>query len=133
MKYRKLIISAAVLAATCGGVLAVQPRAAKQVPMTVMVDKVDNENSDEVTRVTCALLSTPHTSSRIDSIALVRPGGKRFMATDIDGVDFRRYFQWEDESYLMVEVDFPLQSKAFSKRDTLEFYTVHGVVKASGK
>ena len=33
-------------------------------------------------------------------------------STDIDGVDMKRYFQWEDENYIEVEIDFPPMKKS---------------------
>lgn len=101
--------------------------------MKVMVENVDNDNSDGVTRVRCVLLSTPHTSSRIDSVELRRPRHAPFKGLDIDGVDFGRYFQWEDEGVIAVEVDFARQRTALGTGDTLLFHTVHGTVAAPAR
>lgn len=96
--------------------------------MKVTVDKIDNSNSDGVSRVSCTLVGVPHTSSRIDSVTAV-VAGKRVKATDIDGVDFNRYFQWEDEGAIPVDVDIA-KSMKFTKNDTIKFHTVHGVYAA---
>lgn len=96
--------------------------------MQVTVDKIDNNNSDGVSRVNCTLWGVPHTSSRIDSVTAV-VNGRTYKATDIDGVDFGRYFQWEDDRDLPVEVDIKRHS-AFSKTDSIYFHTVHGIYSA---
>ncbi len=96
--------------------------------MTVRVDQIDNTNSDGVSRVACVLLGIPHTSSRVDSVTAVI-GNKTVKATDIDGVDFGRYFQWEDDSALPVEVDIERHAR-FNKGDSIKFHTVHGVYTA---
>ena len=96
--------------------------------MQVTVDKIDNTNSDGVSRVSCTLWGVPHTSSRIDSVTAVIKG-RTYKATDIDGVDFGRYFQWEDEKDLPVEVDIKRHTQ-FGTTDTIKFHTVHGVYTA---
>lgn len=93
-------------------------------PVTVDVLSMSNDNSDGVTRMTVRLTSLPNTSSRVDSVTLVAPGGKRFRATDIDGIDFQRYFQWEEEGKVTVDVDFPRQKKL--KGGKVIFHTVYG-------
>ncbi len=96
--------------------------------MQVTVDKIDNTNSDGVSRVSCTLWGVPHTSSRIDSVTAVIKG-RTYKATDIDGVDFGRYFQWEDEKDFPVEVDIKRHTQ-FGATDTIKFHTVHGVYTA---
>jgi len=93
--------------------------------MKVKVDKIDNSNSDCVSRVRCTLTGIPHTSSRIDSVTAT-VGGQILKATDIDGVDFGRYFQWEDEGAVHVDVDLNL-TRSFTTLDTIRFHTIHGV------
>ncbi|MCM1449930.1 MAG: hypothetical protein NC082_06280 [Clostridiales bacterium] len=96
--------------------------------MKVVVEKVDNNNSDGVSRVSCTLMSIPHTSSRVDSVtALI--DRHVYKATDIDGVDFERYFQWEDDGAVPVEVDLKRTLK-FNEGDSIIFHTVHGVFSA---
>lgn len=96
--------------------------------MRVTVDYIDNSNTDGVSRVACTLVGVPHTSSRIDSIhALV--GGRLLRATDIDGVDFSRYFQWEDDGAVPVEIDIERVNRV-SPADSLKVYTVHGIYTA---
>lgn len=92
--------------------------------MRVTVDKVDNTNTDGVSRVSCSLVGIPHTSSRIDSVTAVI-GNKIYKASDIDGVDFERYFQWEDEGVVPVDVDLK-RTLTFNPGDSIVFHTVHG-------
>ena len=33
--------------------------------------------------------------------------GEKLDATDIDGIDMKRWFQWEDDNAIYVEIDFP--------------------------
>ena len=103
-------------------------QSARRHMMQVTVDKIDNNNSDGVSRVTCTLLGVPHTSSRIDSVTAI-VNGRSVKATDIDGVDFGRYFQWEDERDFPVDVDIKRHSK-YAPTDSIYFHTVHGVYSA---
>lgn len=99
--------------------------------MQVKIDKVDNTNSDGVSRVSCSLVGIPHTSSRVDSV-VATVGGKRLKSNDIDGIDFGRYFQWEDEGVIPVDVDIK-KVRIFNNGDSLRFYTVYGVFAAPFK
>ena len=63
--------------------------AAKHINITV--DSIDFRN--DVTRMYAKLCGNPHTSQRIDE-AMLRIGTASFQARDIDGVDFKRWFQW---------------------------------------
>lgn len=99
--------------------------------VVAQVKDVNNTNSDGVSRIEVYLLSTPSTSSRIDSVTLIN-GNRRFTASDIDGVDFSRYFQWEDNGEILIEVDFPKQQK-FAKDASVIFHTVYGDVTAPVK
>lgn len=97
--------------------------------ITIEVTGCDNTNSDHVSRVGCNIISVPHTSTRVDSVTAVI-AGHCFKADDIDGIDFQRYFQWEDEPKVYVEVDLPYTRK-FQATDSVYFHTVHGVFSAS--
>jgi len=78
----------------------------RRVPFAVAVDSV--EWRDDLTRVYCRITGHPHTSGRIDAVAMDIPGARgSHVASDIDGVDFRRYFQWEDDGVIVLEIDFP--------------------------
>ena len=71
----------------------------------MMVDSIDYRS--DLTRVYGTLVGRPHTSNRIDGIVAVQ-GEKTFDATDLDGVDMKRWFQWEDDGLIPVEIDFPV-------------------------
>ncbi len=93
-------------------------------PVNAQATAVDNTNNQDATRITVSLVSQPNTSSRIDSVHL-NNGKAVLAAVDIDGVDFGRYFQWEEDGVINVDVDFPRQKK-FVKNATVVFHTVHG-------
>jgi len=67
-------------------------------------DSIDYRKN--LTRVYGHLTGRPHTSNRIDG-AKMMVNGIAVESMDIDGVDFRRYFQWEDDGSIYVEIDFP--------------------------
>ncbi len=94
----------------------------------VAVVEIDSvERREDLTRVYCRIIGMPHTSDRVDAVQLV-VGTRKFQAYDIDGIDFRRYFQWEDEGVIALEIDFPPLS--ISKGSVgLLFDTVHGEIK----
>ncbi|MCH5346857.1 MAG: hypothetical protein J1E63_07085 [Muribaculaceae bacterium] len=77
-------------------------------PLALVVNAVDFR--PDGTRVYGTLIGQPHTSNRIDE-ATLQVGNAVNAATDIDGVDFKRYFQWEDEGIIDVEIDFPALKK----------------------
>ncbi|MEZ3590121.1 MAG: hypothetical protein K1V84_03675 [Muribaculaceae bacterium] len=81
--------------------------------LTLVVDRMDYRS--DLTRLYGRLVGRPHTSCRVDAVSLT--AGKRvYTATDIDGVDFKRWFQWEDDGEIPVEIDFPKMKrrKAFT-------------------
>lgn len=86
---------------------------------------LNNDNTDGVSRIGVNIQGLPHSSSRIDD-AILFVKGVPFHATDIDGVDFKRYFQWEDDGIIYIELDFPKQ-KNISPGDSIRFITVNGV------
>lgn len=98
-------------------------------PRDNTVVKIDSvEWRDDLTRVYCRIIGTPHTSDRVDGVRMT-VGKRVYEATDIDGVDFRRYFQWEDEGMIPLEIDFPAV-KGGHKHISLVFKTIHGDIKA---
>lgn len=72
--------------------------------LAMTVDSIDFRT--DLTRVYGKLVGRPHTSHRVDDATLLS-GKSSFKADDIDGVDFKRYFQWEDEGEILIEIDFP--------------------------
>lgn len=89
--------------------------------LTFAVDSIDYRK--DLTRVYGKIHGRPHTSNRIDEVQYISTGNA-MKSTDIDGVDFRRYFQWEDDGLIPIEIDFPA-----TKPDSgvqLLFTTAHG-------
>lgn len=72
--------------------------------LTFTVDSIDYRT--DLTRVYGRVKGRPHTSSRIDEVQYIG-GGTALKSNDIDGVDFRRYFQWEENGEIPLEIDFP--------------------------
>lgn len=70
------------------------------------MSEVTAYDDDHIVRVGGELIGMPHTSNRIDCILLVN-GCDTIAANDIDGVDFKRYFQWEEGGVIDIEFDFP--------------------------
>ncbi len=89
--------------------------------LNFQVDSIDYRS--DLTRVYGKLTGRPHTSNRIDLVQLIGTGSSA-TSTDIDGVDFRRYFQWEDDGVIPVEIDFPAVKE--SQGVQLLFTTAHG-------
>lgn len=75
--------------------------------MTIAVERIDAV--DGGIRLYATLTGRPHTSNRIDTLMIVTPEGKTVSANDIDGVDMKRWFQWEDSGAIDVEIDFPVR------------------------
>lgn len=71
-----------------------------------VISDVIYKSDDNLTRVCGNLIGRPHTSARIDGVTL-KAAGAVIKANDIDGVDFERYFQWEDDGNIYIEIDFP--------------------------
>lgn len=76
---------------------------------TVTVDSIDFRK--DLTRVYCHISGRPHTSNRIDRVSMT-VNGRLLECSDIDGVDFNRYFQWEDDGTIPLELDFGPVKKA---------------------
>lgn len=107
---------------------------------TAQVNQLDAEiniipdktiKTDEGIRISLCIVGIPHTSQRIDGIDLVM-GPKLVKATDIDGIDFERYFQFEDEGVQLIEVDFPFKG-TLPKTAKLIFHTANGDVESPAR
>jgi hypothetical protein len=126
MKALKTLWIAAAAMLAGGFVWSSQPAVAQvnqlDADMNIIPDKT--VKTDDGIRITVCLIGIPHTSNRIDSVDLV-VNKAIYPATDIDGVDFKRYFQFEDEGVVTVEIDFPFKAK-LPKNSTLKFHTVKG-------
>ncbi len=129
---RNFILAAAALTATTAAVLPQGVSAQVnqlEADINIIPDKVTK--TDEGIRISLCLIGIPHTSQRIDSIDL--KVGKRIVpANDIDGIDFKRYFQFEDEGVVTVDVDFPFTG-ALPKDATLKFHTAKGDIESPAR
>ena len=78
--------------------------------VTLMVDSIDYRT--DLTRVYGRIIGRPNTAQRIDTLTLSLPKWvKPMVADDIDGIDFRRWFQWEETGEIPLEIDFgPMKS-----------------------
>lgn len=95
----------------------------------VIPDKVTP--TDEGIRISVCLVGIPSTAQRIDGVDLT-VGKKVIKATDIDGVDFERSFQFEETGVMVIELDFPFSGK-LPKTATLTFHTANGDVEAPAR
>ncbi|MDE6782646.1 MAG: hypothetical protein K2J17_02875 [Paramuribaculum sp.] len=95
---------------------------------TMVVEYVGAEviADDGLTRMQLRLIGQPHTAARIDSVYIFGGDGAGIAATDIDGVDFGRWFQWEDEAVIDIELDIP--GTVHAGGETLVFYGPRGNV-----
>lgn len=118
-----------------GGAATISPA-----PAAAQVNQLDAEFNvipDKVTpidggiRISVCLVGIPSTSQRIDSVDLT-VGPKVIKATDIDGVDFERAFQFEDTGVQVIELDFPFTGK-LPKTATLTIHTANGDVIAPAR
>lgn len=89
--------------------------------LTFQVDSIDFRK--DLTRVYGKVIGRPHTSHRIDGVTL-NINNQSLVSDDIDGVDFKRYFQWEDDGFILLEIDFPATRP--SRNLNLNFNTVRG-------
>lgn len=72
--------------------------------LTFTVDSIDYRS--DLTRIYGKLRGRAHTSNRVDGVIYMGKTSS-YTSTDIEGVDFRRYFQWEDDECIPIELDFP--------------------------
>lgn len=98
-------------------------------PVKFDVEDIVVKPEENLSRVCGNLVSAPHTSCRIDSIICIVNDVLSIAASDIDGVDFQRYFQWEDEGTIYLEIDFPVAY--IPENSTIVFHTVRGNISAS--
>lgn len=86
------------------------------------VDSIDYRK--DLTRVYGRLTGRPHTSARIDGASMTVGSSPAKECADIDGVDFNRYFQWEEDGEINVELDFaPVKP---DRRGQVTFVTPRG-------
>lgn len=91
---------------TDNGIDKLLPAQPAQQFMNFRVSKVIYKHDDNLVRLCGYLTGIPNTSARIDGITL-SASGKKVDANDIDGIDFQRYFIWEEDGAIYLEIDFP--------------------------
>lgn len=123
LKYLLALASVCILA--CG--VHSQHVAVKDVPaFAVEYAGMQVKPDDGLTRLQLKLIGISHTAGRIDSVYVFGADRVGVAATDIDGVDFGRWFQWEDEPVIVIELDLP--GVAYTGWETLTFYGPRGNV-----
>lgn len=89
--------------------------------ISFVIDSIDFR--EDLTRIYGCIVGLPHTSDKINGVKYF-VDGDILTANDIDGIDFHRYFQWEDDGCITLEIDFP-PTKPMSDLQIL-FITAHG-------
>ncbi len=97
--------------------------AAPKGAMQLIVDSIDFRK--DLTRVYCRLSRLPHTAHRIDSATLTA-GTRVLAAKDIDGIEFKHYFQFEDNGSVSLEIDFA--PTAVARKGSITLVTAQGTV-----
>lgn len=132
-KIRRKIAAATAAVAVLSGAAATSALVPNSQQFDFTVTDVVVKTDDNLARVCGNLVGMPHTSARIDSISLRGAKGIAIAADDIDGVDFERYFQWEDDGIIPLEIDFPgvnvYNKLTKSGKAEIIFHTVKGDVK----
>lgn len=109
-------------------------------PASAQVNQLDAEfnvipdkviKTDNGIRISTCLVGIPSTAQRIDSVDL-KVNGKTIAATDVDGIDFERAFQFEDTGVIVLELDFPFTGQ-LPKSATMVFHTAKGDVEAPAR
>lgn len=118
----------ALIGAVCASAHFGSSRSRKSVGMAVEIDSVDFRA--DLTRVHCRVIGSPHTGHRIDGVTLTagESGSAVYPASDIEGVDFSRYFQWEDDGSIAVEIDFAPVPTGRQSQVGMSLTTVYGNV-----
>ena len=122
---------AAIVALCAASTPIVSPTAYAQVQQLDAEINIIPDKTKNTDKIILGPVGIPHTSQRIDSIDLI-VGKQKIAATDIDGVDFERYFQFEDDGVQVIEVDFPFKGQ-LPKTAELIFHTVKGDILAPAR
>lgn len=128
LKFAALLLCASLAPATGSFQMSAQVNQA-DAEMNIIPDKTTK--TDNGIRISAVLVGIPHTSQCINGVDLVI-GSKLVKATDIDGIDFERAFQFEDSGVQTVEIDFPF-SGALPKTAKLVFHTDAGDITAPAR
>lgn len=81
---------------------------------------------DDVTRLYGKITGPRNTSMRIDKI-LMTAAGKKTESNDIDGFDYTRAFQWEEDGVIPVEIDFAPMTERSAGSFVLSATTPKGI------
>jgi hypothetical protein len=129
----KAIRLAAILAVAGGAFVAPTPIAAQvnqvNAEINIIPDKVTP--TDNGIRISVCLVGIPTTSQHIDAVDL-NIGTKVIKATDVDGIEFEKTFQFEDTGVQVIELDFPFKGQ-LPKTATLTFHTAQGDITAPAR
>lgn len=87
------------------GAFAQSPNHAEHYPILFDVEELTPHTDDNLIRISGNLKSKPNTSANILSIELRQ--SQSIYAVDTDGFDLGRYFQWEEDGNIKIEIDFP--------------------------
>lgn len=90
----------------------------------VEVDSVDFR--PDLTRVYGRFIGTPHVGINVKQVVLTTDTGRHLVATDTDGFDLNKYFQFEETPAFDVEMDFEPTTPAGDI--TLMFITANGII-----
>ncbi len=102
-----IIASALVLNLNSASARVVKGFACKSTGQTALVvDSIDFRS--DLTRIYGKIKGKPHFSDRIDRLTLKGAmSDTPCQSTDIDGIDMKRWYQFEDSGMIPVEIDFP--------------------------
>lgn len=89
--------------------------------LSLAIDSIDFRT--DLTRVYGRIYGRPNTSQRIDAATLT-VGRRSVSWTDVDGIEMKHYFQFEEDGMLPLEIDFP--AVGASRKCSLTFVTSLG-------
>ncbi len=91
--------------------------------LVLRIDSIDFRK--DLTRVYCHVAGKPHPAHRIDAVTLTA-GTRAMGATDIDGIELKQYFQFEDDGTIALEIDFP--ATATARKGSVTIVTPQGAL-----
>lgn len=75
-------------------------------PIKLKIKKIDYRS--DLVRIYCSVSGAPHTAFRFDDMSIqVDSNSSPKLWLDVDGVDAKRWFQFEDSGVIDLEIDFP--------------------------
>lgn len=126
MRALKYVLAVASLCVLACGVHSQSVSVTQHPALTVEYSGAEIKADDNLTRLQLRLLGRAHTAGRIDSVYAFGSDSIGVKAVDIDGVDFGRWFQWEEEGVIDIELDLP--GTTYAGGETLTFYGPRGNV-----